>query len=447
MSRSDTSPSRSSDPGVDEAPILHVDLDAFFASVEVLDDPSLRGRPVAVGGSGDRGVIASASYEARCFGVYSAMPTVMARRVCPELIILPGRFDRYGEYSTKFQAIVEDLTPQYEPLGLDEVFADLRSLRRLDVRPIAAAHALRARINDELSLTSGVGIGSNKLFAKLASKRAKPRVIDGVLHEGPGVFYVDEATRAQWLDELPVRALWGVGPATSTRLERLGLSTVRELAKVDESTLRSHFGRAMAHSLHEMSHGRDAREVTAHRATKSIGHMETFAVSVVGEAELLGHLRRHAEVVARALRSSGQVAHTISITVRYDDLSSIGRSQSVDFGLDDDAAVTTIARALLETVPLNAPVRLFGVSASGLRAKSGSEVQLSFDVASTGSSESTARTQQATRAALSDAIDDLRRRFGRSVIGLGTDLVEGEIEIAQQRGRHPFGPEADIQRP
>ena len=182
--------SSSSNPTVDEAPILHVDLDAFFASVEVLDDPSLRGKPVAVGGAGDRGVIASASYEARRYGVRSAMPSVVARRACPELIILPGRFDRYEVYSRQFHEIVLDLTPDVEPLGLDEVFADLRSLRRLNVRPIEAAKELRRRINDELALRCGVGLGRNKLFAKLASKESKPRVVERGLVEGPGVFWV-----------------------------------------------------------------------------------------------------------------------------------------------------------------------------------------------------------------------------------------------------------------
>jgi DNA polymerase-4 len=153
--------SPSENPSVDDAPILHVDLDAFFASVEILDDPTLKGKPVAVGGAGDRGVIASASYEARRYGVRSAMPSVIAKRRCPNLIILPGRFDRYEAYSRQFHDIVRDLTPEFEPLGLDEVFANLASLRRLNVRPMSAAARLRRRINDELGLLCGVGLGRN----------------------------------------------------------------------------------------------------------------------------------------------------------------------------------------------------------------------------------------------------------------------------------------------
>jgi len=261
---------------------LHVDLDAFFASVEVLDDPSLEGKPVAVGGGGDRGVIASASYEARRYGVRSAMPTVIARRRCPTLVILPGRFDRYEEYSRRFHDIVRDLTPDFEPLGLDEVFADLRSLRRLDVRPLDAGAALRARISDELQLRCGVGLGRNKLFAKLASKASKPRVEGRGLIEGAGVFWVSPEQEAQWLATLPVRALWGVGPATAEKLAQLGLTWVRELARVDEATLAAHVGPSMAAALAAYAQGEDYREVVADRVLKSVGHDETFARSLTG---------------------------------------------------------------------------------------------------------------------------------------------------------------------
>src|ERR1019366_6369614 len=186
-------------PSLEEAPILHVDLDAFFASVEILDDPSLRGKPVCVGGAAERGVIASASYEARRHGVRSAMPSVVARRLCPDLIILPGRFKRYEEYSHLFHRVVNDLTPDYEPLGLDEVFADLRSLRRLQIRPLEAAWGLRRRIREELKLECGVGLGRNKLFAKLASKQSKPHVVDHELVGGEGVVWVSPPLEERWL--------------------------------------------------------------------------------------------------------------------------------------------------------------------------------------------------------------------------------------------------------
>ena len=451
MSRFDTLNSNTDGPRVTDAPILHVDLDAFFASVEILDDPTLRGKPVAVGGAGDRGVIASASYEARRYGVYSAMPSVMAKRKCPNLIILPGRFDRYSEYSRRFQDIVKDLTPDFEPLGLDEVFADLSSLVRLDIRPISAAHQLRDRIQDELHVGSGIGLASNKLFAKLASKRAKPRISDGVLTEGPGVVWADNATCELWLNELPVRALWGVGPATSERLARLGVTSIRELRDIDESVLRPHFGRAMAHSLSEMAHGRDDRPVTANRVTKSIGSEETFSKSLMTVTEVMDHTRRHAAIVGRTLRSSNQVANTISIGLRFDDLSSVSRAQTLNFGIDDDAAICEIASALMESIPFSGAVRLLGVGASSLHQRDGNQVQLAFHLAGDDANDSESRTRmlQATRGALNDAVDDLRRRFGRSIIGVGSDLGDGGVDIAVQRGAHGYGltADSDNQRP
>ena len=451
----DTSRLATEDPSVLEAPILHVDLDAFFASVEILDDPSLRGKPVAVGGAGERGVIASASYEARRFGVRSAMPSVVALRRCKDLIILPGHFDRYEEYSRRFQAIVGDLTPEYEPLGLDEVFADLRSLARLNVRPITAAIALRKRIDEELHIECGVGLGANKLFAKLSSKQAKPRVDNGRLVAGAGVVWVPPGEQLTWLRTQPVRTLWGVGPATTERLERLGIFTVGELAALSEETLRSHVGRAMARTLSEMAQGRDDRVVTANRATKSIGHEVTFATSIVGVDDLRTHIRQFSAVVARALRSSDQVAHTVSVVVRFDDLNSTRRSETLSFGIDDDVAVATIAMALLESIELRGAVRLLGVGVSSLRERATNELQLAFDLP-VGQVDDAQRAaerslaQQANRAALNDAVDDLRRRFGRSSIGVATDLFDGAIDVATQRGRHAFGPavgDSDNQRP
>src|SRR5271154_627830 len=342
-----------SNPTVDEAPLLHVDLDAFFASVEVLDDASLRGKPVAVGGGGARGVIASASYEARRYGVRSAMPSVTALRACPQLIILPGRFDRYEIYSRRFHDIVRDLTPDFEPLGLDEVFADLRSLRRLEVRPLEAAATLRRRINHELGLLCGVGLGRNKLFAKLASKESKPKIENRGLVDGPGVFWVSPEQETLWLDTLPVRALWGVGPATSEKLAQLGLTWVRDLARVDEATLAAHVGPSMAAALAAYAQGEDFRDVVVDRELKSLGHDQTFARSLVGLGEVREALKTHAAVVARALRDKGRVARTISIVVRFDDRTSVSRAQTLSFGLDDEYAIEAIGEALLQSVDLS----------------------------------------------------------------------------------------------
>jgi len=425
---------------------LHVDLDAFFASVEVLDDPSLEGKPVAVGGGGDRGVIASASYEARRYGVRSAMPTVIARRRCPTLVILPGRFDRYEEYSRRFHDIVRDLTPDFEPLGLDEVFADLRSLRRLDVRPLHAGAALRARISDELQLRCGVGLGRNKLFAKLASKASKPRVEGRGLIEGAGVFWVSPEQEAQWLATLPVRALWGVGPATAEKLAQLGLTWVRELARVDEATLAAHVGPSMAAALAAYAQGEDYREVVADRVLKSVGHDETFARSLTGLNEVRRAIKNHAAVVARALREKVRVARTISIVVRFDDLTSVSRAQTLSFGVDDEYAIEAIGEALIQSVDLSRAVRLLGLHASNFLERTENHLQLSFGLDDSSLSAkdravSLSREHQVGNEALRDAVDEVRRRFGRTSVGTAGELGERGLEVITQRGRHAFGPE------
>ena len=432
-----TSPDSST---VDDYPILHVDLDAFFASVEVLDDPSLRGRPVAVGGAGDRGVIASASYEARARGVHSAMASVVARRLCPELIILPGRFSRYEEVSAHFHEILADLTPIYEPLSLDEAYADLSSLRRLRVDPTAAAHELRTRIREEIGVGSGVGVGRNKLFAKLGSKRAKATFSDGVIHDGPGVFVVTPAQEEEWLDTLPVRSLWGVGPALEARLGRLGLRFIRDLRGIDQSVLSRHVGLAMAQTLVDYAVGHDPRPVEADRATKSLGHEETFGVSVTNDVELFRHARRQSAIVARTLRESHQVARRVSVHVKFDDLTSVSRSHTVPYGIDDEEAVDAVASELLSTIERTQPVRLLGVYLSVFAPREETSTQLTFDLAS--QSELTSEERQLRSESLKEALDDVRRRFGRSAVGTGIDFDRGSLDVATQRDRHAFGPEA-----
>lgn len=425
---------------------MHIDLDAFFASVEILDDPSLVGKPVVVGGPASRGVVASASYQARRFGVRSAMPTVVARRLCPDLIVLPGRFDRYEVYSRKFHDVIRDLTPDFEPLGLDEVFADLRSLRLLNVRPLEAAEALRVRINTELGLECGVGLGRNKLFAKLASKKSKPRVENGELVPGAGVVWVSKRLEAQWLNELPVRALWGVGPATAAKLEKLGLRWVRDLVSVDERTLASHVGPSLAATLWAFAHGEDNREVVVDRVVKSIGHEQTFLRSLQGMEELVVAARTHSAVVARALRSQERVARTISIVVRFDDFTGVTRSQTLSFGIDDEFAITAIAEALLASVGLPHAVRLLGVHASSFLERSDNQMQLTFGFEASSDdlreqAELVSRRRQISYEALRDAVDDVRHKFGRAAVGTASELRDSGVEIETQRGRHAFGPE------
>jgi len=437
-------------PTLAQAPILHVDLDAFFASVEILDDPSLKGKPVCVGGSGNRGVVASASYEARRYGIYSAMPSVVAKRLCPSLIMLPGRFDRYESYSAQFHAIINDVTPQFEPISLDEVFLDIRGLSALRRTPLEVAHEIRSRLKQELSLECGVGVARNKLFAKLASKEAKPVVDARGVRPGRGVVWVDSATEASWLQSLPVRALWGVGPATAKKLQQLGLGFVRDLATIDEATLTHHVGPAMAGMLARYAVGEDPREVVAQRAMKSLGHDQTFGSSVIGLTGLQPHIAHHAGVVARAVRGRGQVARTVTVAVRFDDLHMVQRSQTLPFGVDDETAIAAVATALVESIDLVLPVRLLGIHLSSFLERERNEVQLRFDVAPSEPSRVDAvevsRGSQVGNEALRDALDAIRQRYGAGSVGLARDVSSGGITVDTQRGSTPFGPVGPSER-
>ncbi|HEY5263016.1 MAG TPA: hypothetical protein VIJ08_01980, partial [Acidimicrobiales bacterium] len=362
------------------------------------------------------------------------------------LIILPGRFDRYEAYSRQFHDIVRDLTPEFEPLGLDEVFANLSSLRRLHVRPMSAAAELRRRIMSELGLLCGVGLGRNKLFAKLASKESKPTVVDGKLVDGAGVVWVSPALEKKWLDELPVRALWGVGPATAAKLQKLGLLWVRDLAKVDESTLAAHVGASMASTLVAYAHGEDKREVTTDRVLKSVGHDQTFAKSLSGIDAILEAAKTQGAVVARALRGQNRVARTITVIVRFDDLTSVSRSQTLSFGIDDEVAILAIAEALLQSIDLANSVRLLAIHASSFLERDDNNMQLTFGLDPTSNdpreqAEAISRERQVSNEALRDAVDDVREKFGRAAVGAASELGEHGIEIAAQRGSSAFGPE------
>jgi DNA polymerase-4 len=291
-----------------------------------------------------------------------------------------------------------------------------------------------------------VGLGRNKLFAKLASKASKPRVEGRGLIEGAGVFWVSPEQEAQWLATLPVRALWGVGPATAEKLAQLGLTWVRELARVDEATLAAHVGPSMAAALAAYAQGEDYREVVADRVLKSVGHDETFARSLTGLNEVRRAIKNHAAVVARALREKVRVARTISIVVRFDDLTSVSRAQTLSFGVDDEYAIEAIGEALIQSVDLSRSVRLLGLHASNFLERTENHLQLSFGLDDSSLSAkdravSLSREHQVGNEALRDAVDEVRRRFGRTSVGTAGELGERGLEVITQRGRHAFGPE------
>jgi DNA polymerase-4 len=411
--------------------ILHVDMDAFFASVEIRDDPSLAGKPVVVGGKGDRGVVAAASYEARVYGVHSAMPSARARRLCPDAVWLPGRYDRYTEVSRELHGLFHEVTPLVEGIALDEAFLDVTGARRLFGQPVEIARVLRARIADVLGLRASVGVARSKLLAKLASEAAKPRVqASGSVDEGPGVVVIEPDRELEFLHPLPVRALWGVGPATQKRLDRYGISTIGELAALPLETLVSALGTSLGRHLHDLAWARDPRTVVPEQAAKSIGHEETYGRDLAGAADLRREVIRLADAVATRLRRAGVAARTVTLKVRFPDFRTVTRSRTLPDATDVGHEIATTAITLLEALDTAAGVRLLGVSCSHLGPPPSRQLEL-LD-------EQGAAPHDPHRLA-ADAIDDIRRRFGDDAVGPATLAAAGGLRV-KKKGDTQWGP-------
>ena len=415
------------------ATIAHVDMDAFFVSVEVRDDPSLKGRPVVVGGAGPRGVVAAASYEARVFGIHSAMPSTRARRLCPHAVFVPGRHHRYAEVSRSVMAIFAEVTPLVEPISLDEAFLDLTGAERLLGPAPEIAQRIRRRVWEVERLTCSVGLATTKLIAKLASEAAKPVVRGGRVERGLGVKVVDPGTETDFLAPMPVRALWGVGPRTHERLSRLGITTVGELAALPLDALISAVGDAHGRHLHAVANARDDRRVEPDRPVKSISAEETFAADLVDPLDLHRELVRLVDTVAARLREAGLAGRTVGIKVRYGDFSTVTRATTLDGAVDGTAVVLQAARRLLDSLDVSPGVRLLGVGVSSL-GRQRSE-QLSFE-SLTGAASSGGRG--AGRPSVDPAVDAVRRRFGAGAIGPTTSSGgSGRPPGAGVAGRRP----------
>ena len=344
--------------------ILHVDMDAFYVSVELRRRPELRGRPVVVGGAGPRGVVAAASYEARRYGVFSAMPSSTARRMCPDAVFLPGDHDLYATVSTQVHEVFRSVTPMVEPLALDEAFLDVSGALRLLGSGVEIAQQIRRSIASELDLQCSVGVAPNKFIAKLASKAAKPIAGPQGVRPGPGVVEVRPGEELSFLHPLPVKALWGVGPATLERLERLGIRTVADLAAIDVGALTASIGKAHGRHLHQLSLGIDDRPVEVERQMKSIGHEETFASDRHTIDELQRELVRLADGVAGRLRSHGTGARTFALKIRFAGFSTITRSTTLPSPIHTAHGIIRAVTPLLQTIDPTPGVRLLGVSAS-----------------------------------------------------------------------------------
>lgn len=346
-------------------PILHVDMDAFYASVEQRRRPELRDRPVVVGGLGSRGVVSSASYLARRYGVRSAMPTARARALCPQAVFLPPDFPAYTAASQAVMGIFGDITPLVEPLSLDEAFLDVAGAARLLGRPAALARQIRHRVAAELGLTCSVGVAPTKFVAKLASTRAKP---DGLL-------VVPAPQVIEFLHPLPVEALWGVGERAAEVLRRLGVRTIGALAQAPMSQLRTALGPAAATHLHELSHGRDPRRVDPDQVDKSIGAEVTFATDVVDPDTVRRNLLSLAGRTAGRLRANGLVGRTVAIKVRFADFRTVHRSRTLASPTDVSHQIFAVAWALYRALAPAEPVRLVGVRVEGLTAAGGTPHQ------------------------------------------------------------------------
>jgi len=445
-------------------------MDAFFAAVEVKEDPALSGKPVVVGGTGPRGVVASASYEARGFGVRSAMPGREARRLCPQLVFLPARFELYHRYSELLHAVLHTFTPLVEGIGLDEAFLDVSGGASLFGTPAEMGAQVRERVSRELGLTCSVGAGPNKLVAKLASKAAKPRASQRGTSPGPGTVVVSEGEVLDFIWPMPVEALWGVGPASGERLRKLGVTTVGQLAALPEAAVVATLGKAAGEMVHSLAWGRDARAVVAERELKSIGHEETYPTDVVDRDELERRLVLLADSVAARVRRQGVVARTLTLKFRYGDFTTLTRSHTFATPQMSGPSLWTAAKALLGSLELRNGVRLLGLSASGLvpvESAPGEQLQLELGGAATGAEADVAPVQADAAAhepsgvngiigpgptgggtapgweRASQAIDAVRARFGEAAVGPATSLGEKP----RPRSQHDRSPSTRSAKP
>jgi DNA polymerase-4 len=387
----------------DQPGILHVDLDAFYASVEQLADPTLAGRPVVVGGLGPRGVVSAASYEARTFGIQSAMPMARARRACPDAVFLAPRFDAYEAASRDVMAIFNAFTPLVEPLSLDEAFLDVRGAHRLHGSGAEIAIAIRARVQQETGLHASVGVATTKFLAKIASDLSKP---DGLIVVAPG-------EELAFLHPLPVERLWGVGPATRRRLERFGVRTIGDLAAMPEDTLVRSIGVAHGQHLHALAWNRDERSVEPVRQVKSIGNEETFPRDITDRATLEGELVRLADRVAGRLRKSQHVGRTVQLKVRFADFRTITRSRTLAEATDLAVDITRVTTELLTLIDIAEGIRLLGVSMQQLESADAVQGALLLDEESSPSGSETTRSQ---RGALERSVDRVRARYGDAAV-------------------------------
>jgi DNA polymerase-4 len=336
--------------------ILHVDMDAFFASVEALDDPALRGKPVLVGHNSPRGVVSAASYEARVFGCHSAMPTAVALRLCPHAIVVPVRFDRYRQVSRVVFSIFESFTPIVEPLGIDEAFLDVTDVQRLFGDPVTIARTIKSMIREQTGVTGSVGVAPNKFLAKLASDLQKP----------DGLTVITPENLDAILCPLPIEKIWGIGPATAARFHAINSKTNGDLRKADPAALARRAASDGGH-YHRLAFGIDDRPVHTDREAKSIGQEQTVSSNLTDPDAVRSMLLEQAEEVAARLRKNRLFARSVSIKIRFGDFQTITRQTTLDRPADTTPPLYQAARSLFDTWARHfVPVRLIGLTAGSL---------------------------------------------------------------------------------
>lgn len=404
MGRGDGSGRIVSPDGADDAGtrILHVDMDAFYAGVAVLDDPSLAGLPLIVGSPDGRSVVSSASYEARRYGVRAAMPVSQAMRLCPTARIILPDFRRYQEVSRAVMEIFESITPLVEPLSVDEAFLDVQGVRRLWGSPAQIGRLVRRRVQDEVGITCSVGIAATKHVAKMASTLSKPN----------GLLIVAEADTLDFLAPRPVRAMWGVGPRAAEALESRGIRTIGDIRVTSDAMLERAIGGAGATRLRQLALGLDPRVVETTRVEKSIGHEETFEVDVLDRVYLRSELLRLADRVASRLRRADWETATVAIKIRFDDFTTVNRSHTLAEPTAVGQRIGEAAQALYESIDRRDPVRLVGVRAEKLRPAGGAVMGLWDD------DEHWRKVE--------GALDGARERFGSATITRARHIGRGE---------------------
>lgn len=406
-------------------------MDMFYVAVELRRRPDLRGKPVVVGGDGSRGVVAAASYEARRYGVYSAMSSATARRLCPQAIFLPGDMELYQEVSEQVFDIFHDVTPLVEGLSLDEAFLDVTGAQRLLGEPETIARSIRERVRDEVGLPCSIGIAPSKFIAKLASKAAKPVATRDGVREGVGVLRIHPGAELEFILPLPVKAVWGVGPATLEKLVGVGIHTVGDLAAIDLDVLEGLVGVAHARHLHDLAHARDDRDVVAQREAKSIGNEETFSTDLTAIDDVRVQVVRLADNVAQRCRNEGLLPRTITLKVKYADFEVVTRSKSSPTAVTSAQAMVHLLEGALGELNVARGVRLVGVSARNF-GEATRQLSLFEDAGDAGAVES-------SWAPTAEAIDEIRARFGHSSIGPASALGS-----RRRPGSSPWGPNSAV---